>query len=51
MNIFNFFEVKKMIDTTGRIPLWLIVILTGILIIALIGIFFFGSYTGLGSSL
>nr|YP_009629128.1 photosystem II protein J [Thuja plicata]YP_009629206.1 photosystem II protein J [Thuja sutchuenensis]YP_009629289.1 photosystem II protein J [Thuja occidentalis]YP_009829316.1 photosystem II protein J [Thuja koraiensis]YP_010980778.1 photosystem II protein J [Thuja standishii]AQM39515.1 photosystem II protein J [Thujopsis dolabrata]AQM39432.1 photosystem II protein J [Thuja standishii]ASN65382.1 photosystem II protein J [Thuja sutchuenensis]ASO66736.1 photosystem II protein J [Thuja plic len=40
-----------MIDTTGRIPLWLIGTLTGILVIALIGIFFYGSYSGLGSSL
>nr|YP_009673851.1 photosystem II protein J [Cuscuta bonafortunae]QDF46583.1 photosystem II protein J [Cuscuta bonafortunae] len=37
--------------TTGRIPLWIISTLTGILIISLIGIFFYGSYSGLGSSL
>nr|YP_009305866.1 photosystem II protein J [Glyptostrobus pensilis]YP_009379871.1 photosystem II protein J [Taxodium distichum]YP_009714220.1 photosystem II protein J [Taxodium mucronatum]QGJ04637.1 photosystem II protein J [Taxodium distichum var. imbricarium]QQV68974.1 photosystem II protein J [Taxodium sp. 'Zhongshanshan']ANT70618.1 photosystem II protein J [Glyptostrobus pensilis]QGJ04554.1 photosystem II protein J [Taxodium mucronatum]QGJ04720.1 photosystem II protein J [Taxodium distichum] len=40
-----------MADTTGRIPLWLIGIFTGILVIGLIGIFFYGSYSGLGSSL
>nr|YP_009673790.1 photosystem II protein J [Cuscuta chapalana]QDF46522.1 photosystem II protein J [Cuscuta chapalana] len=40
-----------MTDTTGRIPLWIISTLTGILIIGLIGIFFYGSYSGLGSSL
>ncbi|YP_001806662.1 photosystem II protein J (chloroplast) [Cryptomeria japonica] len=40
-----------MTDTTGRIPLWLIGLFAGILIIGLIGIFFYGSYTGLGSSL
>nr|QFG71201.1 photosystem II subunit J [Mammillaria albiflora] len=37
--------------TTGRIPLWIIGIVTGILVIGLIGIFFYGSYSGLGSSL
>nr|YP_010178842.1 photosystem II protein J [Paphiopedilum violascens]QUV74955.1 photosystem II protein J [Paphiopedilum violascens]WAN80122.1 photosystem II protein J [Paphiopedilum violascens] len=40
-----------MTDTTGRIPLWLIGTGTGILVIGLIGIFFYGSYSGLGSSL
>nr|YP_009160464.1 photosystem II protein J [Sporobolus maritimus]AKB92857.1 photosystem II protein J [Sporobolus maritimus]QJQ34815.1 photosystem II protein J [Sporobolus alterniflorus] len=40
-----------MADTTGRIPLWLIGAVTGILVIGLIGVFFYGSYSGLGSSL
>lgn len=40
-----------MANTTGRIPLWIIGMLTGILVIGLIGIFFYGSYSGLGSSL
>nr|YP_010760211.1 photosystem II protein J [Cuscuta haughtii]WEY30210.1 photosystem II protein J [Cuscuta haughtii] len=40
-----------MTDTTGRIPLWIIGTLTGILVIILIGLFFYGSYSGLGSSL
>nr|YP_009673672.1 photosystem II protein J [Cuscuta carnosa]QDF46388.1 photosystem II protein J [Cuscuta carnosa] len=40
-----------MTDTTGRIPLWIISTLIGILIIGLIGLFFYGSYSGLGSSL
>nr|YP_010760031.1 photosystem II protein J [Cuscuta corymbosa var. stylosa]WEY29980.1 photosystem II protein J [Cuscuta corymbosa var. stylosa] len=40
-----------MTDTTGRIPLWIIGTLTGILLIGLIGIFLYGSYSGLGSSL
>nr|YP_010145393.1 photosystem II protein J [Leycesteria formosa]QQN90642.1 photosystem II protein J [Leycesteria formosa]URQ21000.1 photosystem II protein J [Leycesteria formosa]WID87253.1 photosystem II protein J [Leycesteria sp. YZ-2023a] len=38
-------------NTTGRIPLWVIGTVVGILVIVLIGIFFFGSYSGLGSSL
>nr|YP_009537382.1 photosystem II protein J [Dioscorea preussii]AYM33480.1 photosystem II protein J [Dioscorea preussii] len=40
-----------MADTTGRIPLWLIGTITGIPVIGSIGIFFYGSYSGLGSSL
>ena len=40
-----------MADITGRIPLWIIGIVAGILVIGLIGIFFYGSYSGLGSSL
>nr|BCA78167.1 photosystem II reaction center protein J [Astrephomene gubernaculifera] len=37
--------------TTGRIPLWLVGTVVGTLAIALIGVFFYGSYVGLGSSL
>jgi len=44
-------KVKKMADTTGRIPLWLIGVVAGTLVIGLIGVFFYGSYSGLGSSL
>jgi photosystem II PsbJ protein len=40
-----------MADTTGRITLWVIGTVAGILVIGLIGIFFYGSYSGLGSSL
>ena len=40
-----------MADTTGMIPLWVIGNVDGILVIGLIGIFFYGSYSGLGSSL
>ena len=40
-----------MTNTTGRIPLWLIGTLSGIIVIGLLGIFFYGSYSGLGSSL
>nr|YP_010222338.1 photosystem II protein J [Agrimonia nipponica]UCC42061.1 photosystem II protein J [Agrimonia nipponica]UED14971.1 photosystem II protein J [Agrimonia nipponica] len=40
-----------MADTTGRIPLWIIGTGVGIVVIGLIGIFFYGSYSGLGSSL
>nr|YP_009862978.1 photosystem II J-protein [Anthoceros punctatus]YP_009863068.1 photosystem II J-protein [Anthoceros agrestis]QKD76434.1 photosystem II J-protein [Anthoceros punctatus]QKD76524.1 photosystem II J-protein [Anthoceros agrestis] len=40
-----------MANTTGRIPLWLIGTIAGILVIGLVGIFFHGSHSGLGSSL
>ena len=37
--------------TTGRLPLWLIGTVIGTAAITLVGIFFYGSYVGLGSSL
>jgi len=37
--------------TTGRIPLWFVGTIVGILAIGLVAIFFYGSYVGLGSSL
>jgi photosystem II PsbJ protein len=37
--------------TTGRIPLWLVGTLIGVAAIGLMGVFFYGSYVGLGSSL
>lgn len=37
--------------TTGRIPLWLVGTVAGTAVIALLGVFFYGSYVGLGSSL
>jgi len=37
--------------TTGRIPLWLIGTVAGTAVLGLLGIFFYGSYVGLGSSL
>ncbi|KAE9453525.1 hypothetical protein C3L33_14606, partial [Rhododendron williamsianum] len=40
-----------MAETTGRIALRLIGTVTGILVIGLLGLFFYGSYSGLGSSL
>ena len=39
------------IGTTGRIPLWLVGTLIGTVAITLMGVFFYGSYVGLGSSL
>lgn len=37
--------------TTGRIPLWLVVTIGGIAVLTILGIFIYGSYSGLGSSL
>ena len=37
--------------TTGRIPVWLVGTVAGTAAVALLGIFFYGSYVGLGSSL
>lgn len=37
--------------TTGRIPLWLVGTVVGLAAIALLSLFFYGSYSGLGSSL
>ncbi len=37
--------------TTGRIPLWFIGTVGGVVVLGLLGTFFYGSYVGLGSSL
>lgn len=37
--------------TTGRIPLWLIGTVVGMAALTILGLFFYGSYSGLGSSL
>ena len=37
--------------TTGRIPLWLVGLVVGVLALGLLAVFFYGSYVGLGSSL
>jgi photosystem II PsbJ protein len=36
---------------TGRIPLWMVATVGGLGVIAVIGIFIYGAYSGLGSSL
>jgi photosystem II PsbJ protein len=40
-----------MADTNRRVPLWLIALVGGLAVITMLGFFFFGSYSGLGSSL
>ena len=39
------------IGTTGRLPLWLVGTVIGTVALGIVGIFFYGSYVGLGSSL
>ena len=36
---------------TGRIPLWLVALVAGLAIITVVSLFFYGSYSGLGSSI
>jgi photosystem II PsbJ protein len=40
-----------MADTNRRVPLWLIALVGGMGVLTIVGLFFFGSYSGLGSSL
>ncbi len=40
-----------MADTNRRIPLWAIALVGGLAVITLIGVFFYGAYSGIGSSL
>ncbi|MBE9177016.1 photosystem II reaction center protein J [Oculatella sp. LEGE 06141] len=35
---------------TGRIPLWVVATIAGLGVIAVLGLFFYGAYAGLGSS-
>lgn len=37
--------------STNRVPLWLVATLGGIAVITVLGIFIYGSYSGIGSSL
>jgi photosystem II PsbJ protein len=36
---------------SGRIPLWLVATVAGTGVIVVLGLFFYGAYAGLGSSL
>ncbi len=40
-----------MADTNRRVPLWAIALVGGMAVLTLLGVFFYGSYSGLGSSL
>ncbi len=35
----------------GRIPLWLVGTIAGMGVLAILGVFFYGSYAGIGSSM
>lgn len=36
---------------TGRIPLWIVGTIVGLGALAILGLFFYGAYAGLGSSI
>lgn len=36
---------------TGRIPLWIVATVAGLGVIAIVGLFFYGSYAGMGSAI
>nr|YP_010537697.1 photosystem II protein J [Tenuicylindrus belgicus]UYC31614.1 photosystem II protein J [Tenuicylindrus belgicus] len=38
-------------SNTGRIPLWLVGLVGGLAVIAVLSLFIYGAYSGLGSSL
>lgn len=40
-----------MADTNRRVPLWLIAVVGGLAVFTVLGLFLYGSYAGLGSSL
>lgn len=40
-----------MADTNRRVPLWLIALVGGLGVFTVLGLFIYGSYAGLGSSL
>ncbi|MGB0561467.1 MAG: photosystem II reaction center protein J [Spirulinaceae cyanobacterium] len=35
----------------GRIPLWVVAVVAGLGVIGVVGLFFYGAYAGVGSSL
>ena len=39
-----------MADTSRRVPLWLIALVGGLAVLSVLGLFIYGSYSGLGSS-
>jgi len=40
-----------MADTSRRVPLWLVAVVGGLAVFTLLGVFLYGTYSGLGSSL
>jgi photosystem II PsbJ protein len=36
---------------TGRLPLWLVGLVVGLILITMLSVFIYGAYSGLGSSL
>jgi photosystem II PsbJ protein len=44
------FREEKTVSGSGRIPLWIVATIAGLGVITVVGIFFYGAYAGLGSS-
>jgi photosystem II PsbJ protein len=44
-------EEEQAVSGSGRIPLWIVATVAGLGIITVVGIFFYGSYAGIGSAL
>lgn len=40
-----------MADTNRRVPLWLVALVGGMAALTVLGLFIYGSYSGLGSSI
>ena len=40
-----------MADTSRRVPLWAVALVGGMAVFTMLAVFFYGSYSGLGSSL
>jgi photosystem II PsbJ protein len=40
-----------MADTNRRVPLWLVALVGGMAVLTVLGLFIYGSYSGLGSSI
>jgi photosystem II PsbJ protein len=41
----------KTVSGSGRIPLWIVATIAGLGVITVVGIFFYGAYAGIGSSI
>jgi photosystem II PsbJ protein len=48
--VFVLSEEVKAVSGTGRIPLWIVATIAGLGVIAVLGLFFYGAYAGLGSA-
>jgi photosystem II PsbJ protein len=40
----------KIMSGSGRIPLWIVATVAGMGVLTVLGLFFYGAYAGLGSS-
>jgi photosystem II PsbJ protein len=38
-------------SSSGRIPLWVVATIAGLGVLGILGLFFYGAYAGLGSSI